>query len=133
MELNIPLETICRIILRAREYEAQIPANDPEDASNPSDDRVVDVLEDEHNISVEEELSTAIADLADDEQAELIALALVGRGSFDSSEWAEALEAASDETTYAVDFLMELPMLSAYLENGLAAFDLSCSAVGQLS
>lgn len=133
MELTIPLETICRIIVRAREYEAQIPTTDPEDASNPSDDRVVEVLEDEQNISVEEELSTAIADLADDEQAELIALALVGRGSFDSSEWAEALEAASDETTYAADFLMELPMLSAYLENGLAAFDLSCSAIGQLS
>lgn len=133
MELNIPLETICRIIVRAREYEAQVPAHDPEDASNPSDDRAVEVLEDEQNISIEEELSTAIADLADDEQAELIALALIGRGSFDSSEWAEALEAASDETSYAVDFLMELPMLSAYLENGLAAFDLSCSAVGQLS
>ena len=133
MELNIPLETICRIILRAREYEAQVPALDPGDASNPSDDRVVEVLEDEQNISVEEELSTAIADLAEDEQAELIALALVGRGSFDSSEWAEALEAAGDETSYAADFLMELPMLSAYLENGLAAFDLSCNALGQLS
>ena len=38
MELLTPLETLCRLILRAREMEAQVPAQDPdEDADNVDD------------------------------------------------------------------------------------------------
>ncbi|MCA3254415.1 MAG: DUF3775 domain-containing protein [Alphaproteobacteria bacterium] len=132
MELTISLETVCRIILRAREYEAQVPAVDPDDGSNPSDDRAVEVLEDENNPAVEEELTAIIEDLAEDEQAELIALALVGRGSYDASEWDEALTAAAEEVDDPAGWLMGLALLSAYLEAGLAAFDLSCDDIGQV-
>ena len=31
MELLTPLETICRLILRAKELEAQVPAPDPDE------------------------------------------------------------------------------------------------------
>ena len=31
MELLTPLETLCRLILRAREMEAQVPAQDPDE------------------------------------------------------------------------------------------------------
>ena len=132
MELSIPLETVCRVILRAREFEALIPDSDPDDGSNPSDDRAVDELEDDGDNPTEEELRATIDDLADDEKAELIALALVGRGTYDASEWADAMEDASDEVDDAADFLLDLPMLAAYLEGGLAAFDLSCDGMGQV-
>ena len=132
MDLTVPLETVCRIILRAREWEALVPDTDPDEGSNPTDDRAVDVLEDDADNPVEEELRAAIGDLADDEQRELIALALVGRGTFDKDEWDEALEAAEDEDAGAADFLLGLPMLSAYLETGLAAFDLDCDGLGTL-
>lgn len=133
MELSISLETVCRIIIRAREYEAQVPAVDPDDGSNPTDDEDLEVLEDENNSAVEEELITTIDDLAEDEQQELIALALVGRGTFDATEWEDAMETAADELRDASGYLLGLPMLSSFLEAGLAAFDLSCDDIGQLS
>lgn len=133
MELTIPLETVCRIVIRAREYEAQVPETDPDDGSNPTDDGDLDVLEDDEDSAVEEELRTIIDDLADDEQAELIALALVGRGTYDASEWDDALEAANDEKRDAATYLLQMPMLAGYLDAGLAAFDLSCDGEGQVS
>ena len=81
MELNIALETVCRIILRAREFDALVPDSDPDEGSNASDDGSVDALEDDGDNPVEEELRAAIDDLADDEAIELVALALVGRPS----------------------------------------------------
>src|SRR3546814_6677224 len=74
MELSVSLEELCRIVLRLREYEAQVPAVDPDDGSNPTDDKDVSVLEDESNESVEQELIAAIGDLAEDEAVEMIAL-----------------------------------------------------------
>jgi hypothetical protein len=132
MELSISLETVCRIIIRAREYEAQVPAVDPDDGSNPTDDEDLEVLEDENNSAVEEELITTIDDLAEDEQQELLALALVGRGTFDSTEWEEAMETAAEEMRDVSGYLLGLPMLSSFLEAGLAAFDMSCDDIGQV-
>jgi len=136
MELTVSLEDVCRIVTRLREYEAQVPAVDPDDGSNPSDDKDVSVLEDETNEAVELEVRAAIDDLAEDEAAELVALALVGRGSFDAVEWDDALESASEEIASVRDaaaVIMEMPMGASYIEAGLAAFDLSCDDTGQLT
>jgi hypothetical protein len=132
MELTIPLETVCRIILRSREFDTLVPDDDPEDGSNPIDDGMVDVLEDDGESPVEEELRSVIDDLADDEKVELIALAWVGRGTYDGSEWADALEDAADESRDTADYLLSMPLLGAYLEAGLAAFEMSCEGVGQV-
>jgi hypothetical protein len=132
MELTVALETVCRIILRAREYEALIPDTDPDEGSNASDDGMMDAIEDDGDNPAEAELRAYIDDLAEDEQAEVIALAMVGRGSFDASEWADALDAATEELDGVADWMLEQPTLSTDLEAGLAAFDLSCSGVGTL-
>lgn len=134
MELTVSLETICRLIVRARELEAQVPAieNDEEDDPTDTDDPLA-VLEDEANEAIEDEVRTLLEDLADDELAEVLALALVGRGTFDASEWDEAIEEANDEDSdSAVDQLLDMPMLAGYLDAGLAAFDLSCDGMGQI-
>jgi hypothetical protein len=134
MELSVPLETVCRLIIRARELEAQVPAIDADDEEDPTDsddDRAV--LEDEANEAVEEEVRSLLDDLADDQVSEVLALAWVGRGTYDASEWEEALEEAGEEDSEsAVDQLLEMPTLAAYLDAGLAAFDLSCDGVGHL-
>ena len=133
MELSTPIETICRLIVRARELEAQVPSDDPEpDAPEDSDD-AYDVLDEEVNEVVEEEMRTTLDDLADDQIAEVLALAWVGRGTYDASEWDDALaEAADPDAESPVDQIMDMPMLAAYLDSALAAFDLSCDAVGQI-
>ncbi|HEY0271114.1 MAG TPA: DUF3775 domain-containing protein [Sphingomonas sp.] len=134
MDLETPLDSICRIIIRARELEAQVPGIDPDndDPVDDSDDKY-DVLEDEMDETIGSELRAAIDDLAEDQQAELLALAMVGAGTYDASEWSDALEEANDhggETP--VEQLLDMPMLSENLEAGLAAFDLSCQGIGQI-
>jgi hypothetical protein len=134
MNLTTPLDLICRIIIRAREVEAQVPGIDPEndDPVNDSDDER-DVLEDELDETAVDELRTAIDDLADDQQIELLALAMVGQGTYDASEWEDALEEAGDKNSEPpIDLLLDMPTLSENVEAGLAAFDLSCDGVGQI-
>ena len=138
MDLRTPLESLCRIILRAREMEAQVPSDDadeePDDVDDYDDegDQALSVLEDDLNDSVEEELRTILDDLADDQLAETLALAWVGRGTYDASEWDDAFaEASENDVESAIDDLMDMPLLASYLEAGLAAFDYSCDGVGQ--
>ena len=136
MEPLTPLETLCRIILRAREYEAQVPTDyDGGEAPENVDDEgeeTLSVLDDSINTGVEEELAAAIEDLAEDQQAEVLAFAWIGQGTYDASDWDEAIEAAGEESNI-VEELMDMPMLASVLESGMAAFDLSCNGVGDLS
>jgi hypothetical protein len=141
MELLTPLETICRLILRAKELEAQVPADDPDEDPDDVDDLddddgeggTLSVLEDELDESVEEEVRSVLDDLAEDQLAEVVALAWVGRGTYDSSEWDEAFAEANDlDPEERIDELLDMPLLGGYLEAGLAAFDYSCDGIGQL-
>ena len=138
MELLTPLETLCRLILRAKELEAQIPAMDPDEDPDDVDDlddegdQALSVLEDELNTGVEEEVQALLDDLADDQLAETLALAWVGRGTYDASEWDDAFSEASDlNSDERMDELTDMPLLAGHLEAGLAAFDYSCDGVGQ--
>ena len=139
MELLTPLETLCRLILRARELEAQVPASDPDDdpdnvddIDDDGEDQALSVLEDELNTGVEEEIQATLDDLADDQLAETLALAWVGRGTYDTTEWDDAFAEASDlNVDERIDELMDMPLLASHLEAGLAAFDYSCDGVGQ--
>jgi hypothetical protein len=67
-----------------------------------------------------EELRELISDLNVDETAELIALAWVGRGDYDASEWADALAAARDRVNKrTAKYLLGMPQLADWLEEGL--------------
>ncbi|MEQ7872838.1 DUF3775 domain-containing protein [Sphingomonas sp. ASV193] len=139
MDPVTPLDTLCRIILRAREYEAQVPGNydDDEDADevDGEDGEALSALQDSINTSVEDELRTSLDDLAEDQQAEVLAFCWVGQGTYEAADWDEAIEEATDEVSSggAVDELLEMPMLASVLEAGMAAFDLSCDGIGDLS
>lgn len=139
MELLTPLDTLCRLILRAKELEAQVPAQDPGQAADNVDDydddggEALSVLEDELNDGVEEEVQALLDDLADDQLAEVVALAWIGQGTFDPTEWDEAFAEANDlGGDERMDELMDMPLLGGHLESGLAAFDYSCDGVGQV-
>ena len=136
MEPVTPLETLCRIILRAREYEAQVPTeyDEGENASNVNDEggESLAVLDDDINTGVEEELSAAFDDLAEDQLAEVLAFCWVGQGTYEASEWDEALEEAGNEDKPVAE-LMDMPMLASVLEAGMAAFDINCDGIGEVS
>jgi hypothetical protein len=141
MDPLTPLDTLCRLILRAREYEAQTASDfDPgEDPDNVDDEQegVLSVLEDDINTSVEEEIRSSLEDLGEDQLAEVIAFCWVGQGTYEAADWGEAMTEAHDlvgeSTEEAVDEVMEQPMLASVLEAGLAAFDLSCDGIGEVA
>jgi hypothetical protein len=141
MDPLTPLDTLCRIILRAREYEAQTPTDydGNEAADNVDDDEegALSVLDDTINDSVEEELRAAFEDLGEDQLAEVVAFCWVGQGTYDVSDWDEAMEEAQALATGgsdgAIDELLDMPMLASVLEAGLAAFELSCDGVGDVT
>jgi hypothetical protein len=140
MDPLTPLETLCRIILRAREYEAQtVDFADEEDADDVDDEQegVLSVLEDDINDSVEEELKSVFEDLGEDQLAEVIAFCWVGQGTFEAADWDEAMDEAQalvgESVDEAIAELMEQPMLASVLDSGLAAFDLSCDGIGEVT
>ena len=142
MDPLTPLDTLCRIILRAREYESQTasdydPGESPENIDEDDGGAALSVLEDEVNTSVEEELTAAFEDLGEDQLAEVLAFCWVGQGTYEASDWDEAFEEATnlvgEGSNAAIEELLEMPMLASVLESGLAAFDLSCDGIGDLS
>lgn len=136
MDPVTPLETLCRIILRAREYEAQVPTDyeggEAADNMDGADGDQLSVLDDEVNSGVEEELTAAFDDLAEDQLAEVLAFCWVGQGTYEVAEWDEALEEAGNETSIIAE-LMDMPMLASVLEAGMAAFEITCEGIGEVS
>jgi hypothetical protein len=124
---TIDLDKVCWVILKAREFDAKTAPVEEEPGSNPIDEDMREILEAYPEDTVEEEFKAFIDSLNEDEQVELVALAWVGRGSFSAEEWPEAVaEARRAHNDRTAEYLLGMPLLSDYLEEGLAAFGLSC-------
>jgi hypothetical protein len=122
--LDIPADKLDFIIVKAREYDVKESDSDPDEGSNPIDDGNTDVLMDKSDDPVREELLGAIRELPEDERLQLVALAWLGRGTYELSEWRTALDTArSEHRKRAAEYLLGLPLLGDYLEDGLAMFD----------
>jgi hypothetical protein len=119
VDLGISLEAVATIAGHARalqggeEGEAAHEAEEDEDRTPPH--------------VAEEALRAFIAELNEDEQASLIALAWVGRGDYESGEWEEAraLAAERNEGRDAADYLLAMDNLGDLLAEGAAAFGLN--------
>lgn len=126
--LAINTDKVCFVIAKARMFDVKEGVSDPDSGSNPTDEDMRDILEDFASDPTYQELIEFIRGLDEEEQINLVALAWVGRGTFDRSEWAEALETARDaHNNRTAEYLTGLPLLGDYLEEGLEAFGESCS------
>ncbi|MDE2181576.1 MAG: DUF3775 domain-containing protein [Alphaproteobacteria bacterium] len=121
--LDISTDKVAFIIERAREVDAKEALTDPDPGSNPADDNGVDILEDSPFDGTRQELADAVRALNEDERLELVALAWLGRGTYDITEWNAALATArAEHLNRTADYLLELPLLADYLEEGLEEF-----------
>ena len=128
VELGIATDKVCHIIWKAREFDVKEADADPDSGSNASDDGMTDVLESKPDDPVYNEIVSFIRALDLEEQINLVALAWVGRGTYEVSEWQQALDTARIEHNQrTAEYLLGLPLLGDYLEEGLAAFDLNCA------
>lgn len=121
------LAKICFIVVKARAFDVKEGVVEPDYGSNAADDQARQVLQGYADDPTYQELVEAIEDLNVDEQCRLVALAWIGRGTYDRADWTEALAAATDgHTEHTALYLTGMPLLGDYLEEGLAAFGMSC-------
>jgi len=123
-ELTVSPETVFFIIVKAREFDEQVAPSDPDSGSNPTDDREIDVLEEEADNPVIQELRAAFERLNIDEQLDMLALTWLGRGEFGT--FAEARQEAEGlDEVHAGRYLIGTPLLGDYLEEGLSQLGIS--------
>lgn len=126
--LTIPVERVYEILVRARQFDAKDVVTDPDDSSNASDDGMREVLEDHPDDPVRAEIIGMINDLNVDEQIDLVTLAWLGRGDGDASDWDELrAEAARAHNKRTASYLLGMPLLASYLEEGLDMLGYSIS------
>lgn len=119
-ELEIAPEKVAHVIIKAREYGAKVGAWNASTEEGDADEDPSAILEDFANDPTLGEIAGFIDALNDDEQAHLVALAWIGRGTFEPEEFEEAVETArSERTNSTASYLLGLPLLSDYLEEGL--------------
>lgn len=130
MPLEIAPEKVAHAIIKAREYAAKVgPWNATSEEGDAAEDPGA-ILEDFAGDPTLEEFVGFIDGLNDDEQAHLVALAWIGRGTYDPEELDEAVETARNEhTSKTASYLIGMPLLSDYLEEGLERMGYSVSDV----
>jgi hypothetical protein len=130
-ELAISVEKVGFLIEKTREFDVKEAETDPDSGSNPTDDDMIDVLEDDGCDPVAQEISGFINAMTEDEQIDLIALMRLGRGDGSIEEWndlrREAAEVRGRSTSRT---LLGEPLVSDYLAEGLDAFGLSWTDEG---
>ncbi|HEV7463231.1 MAG TPA: DUF3775 domain-containing protein [Methyloceanibacter sp.] len=115
--LDISPHKVGFVIVKAREMAAKVAAWDD---GATSDHDAESILEDFSDDATQDQLKGFIRDLNEDEQASLVALAWIGRGSFAPEELEEAVSTArAERANRAEDYLLGMPLLPDYLEEGL--------------
>jgi hypothetical protein len=118
--LEISPAKVAHVIIRAREYDAKTGSWEDTLANGFREDDGNSILQNFSGDSTRSELAEFIATLNEDEQASLVAVAWVGRGSFSAEEIDEAIETAkSERVNKTEDYLLGIPLLADYLEEGL--------------
>ncbi|MDX8481358.1 DUF3775 domain-containing protein [Mesorhizobium sp. VK24D] len=129
-ELSIDPDTVRLFILKAKALSAAVNEDYDDGAEHEvefdgdrHDNHHHDGLAEEAAEDLtEEEFRELINDLNVDEAAELVALAWIGRGDYEASEWVDAVAAARERANKrTAKYLLGLPQLADWLEEGLEA------------
>jgi len=117
--LQIAMEKVAHIIIRAREFNAKVGTWD-DNRSDEREDDIASILEDTPGDPIAAELKTFIDDLNEDEQVSLVALTWIGRSTYEPEELKEAMSTARNERVNKTSaYLLGVPLLADYLEEGL--------------
>jgi len=120
--LEISPKKVAEVIVLSRVLEAKVGRWDSPGDSSDSDT----ILEMRRDDPAEIQLREFIDDMNVDEQTSLVAVAWVGRGTYEPEELAEAIQTARDEAIHSTaDYLIGMPLLPDYLEDGLDRLGIS--------
>lgn len=128
--LEIAPEKVAHVIIKARELDAKVGAWNASTDEGDADEDPSAILEDFASDPTLAEFAGFIDALNDDEQANLVALAWIGRGTFEAEELEEAVETArAEKVNSTASYLLGLPLLSDYLEEGLEKLGFSAGDI----
>ena len=130
--LTISPDAVCYVIVKAHEFDVK-DVNTADDPSyGDSDDTIGSVLEARGDDPVFQELVEFISGLTIDERIDLVALAWLGREDYTIDDWPtlrdEAAQAQGPNGKKTADYLLGMPMLGDFLEEGLSMFGKSCES-----
>ena len=121
-ELNISLDKIQDIVLRARAFDFKDFPDEPDPGAELDAGQDREEYLDQGDDPTEAELRELIDDLNDDEIVDLIALVWISRGDFGKDELAAARDLAKERHQGpSSSYLMGIPTLAEYLVEGLSA------------
>ena len=127
--LEIATDKVCYLVIKAHGFDAKVDVVEPDPGSNPADDDMLEVLEDYEDDPIASEMTDFINGLNEDEQINLVALTWVGRGTYGKEEWKAAVrEARRAHNEHTAEYLLGIPLLGDYLEEGLSQLGYSCES-----
>ena len=127
--LDIAPEKVAWLIIKAREFEAKVSSFDGGDQEG-ADEQFGSVLENRRDDATVSELTGFFQGLNVDEQANLVAIAWIGRGTYTVDDWDEAMATArSEKSSPTQRYLLGMPQLADYLEEGLDALGIDVAAL----
>ncbi len=125
-ELGIALELVQDVIRHAKAFDAAIPLSAEDIIETFSEDEAREALAEYSEDPTYVELEDFIDSLNEEEQINLVALAWIGRGTFAPEEWDDALTEARDaHNDHTGKYLLGMPLLGTFLEDGLEALGYS--------
>jgi hypothetical protein len=131
-ELRISVEKVCALIEAAREVAGKVPST-AGDKTTAGDDSPLVSIEDypgEDDWDGDDrrgEMVEFIAGLNVEEQTDLLALILIGRGDYEFADWDAAVnEAEGRIAARDPDYMIGDAALPEYLGDGLEAFGKTC-------
>jgi hypothetical protein len=128
-QMDISAEKVAFVIMKAREFDAKVAPFDEGDRETSDEQDMQDgVLENRKDDPDLKEVVEFVRALNEDEKANLVAIAWIGRGTYGADEWETALSTARQERSAPTElYLLGMPMLSEYLEEGMTAlgFDIA--------
>lgn len=120
MDIAIAPNKVFFVIVKSREFDAQVDSGEPEAEATAVEDEVDELVQDYGEDPTYDEVTEFIGALNEEEQINLVALTWLGRGDFTVEEWDQALQEARDaRSDHTATYLLGIPLLSDYLEEGL--------------
>lgn len=118
--LRIAPDKVAHVIALAREFDVKTAPDElmgEEDAAR--------VLEESRDDPALAELKSFLSSLNDEEIEDLLALTWLGRGEWSVENWGEIMSEIRDvREQHTIDYLIGNPLLSDFLEEGLAQLGL---------
>ena len=124
MNIGIAPDKVFFVIVKSREFDAEVAVEadveEPSPGTHASDEEIGEIPQEHGADPTYDEVTEFIGALNEEEQINLVALTWLGRGDFTLDEWDQALqEARSARSNHTASYLLGIPLLSDYLEEGL--------------